>query len=668
MTVTGPAGTDSQPVRLIFGALLLVLLLASLDQTIVATALPTIVGDLGGISKLSWVVTAYLLASTVAGPVYGKLGDLYGRKGVLQAAIVIFLVGSALCGISQNMTELIAFRAIQGLGGGGLFVLTIAVVADIIPPRDRGRYQGFFGGVFGLSTVIGPLLGGFFVDNLSWRWIFYVNIPIGLIAFAVIATVFKARHERARHKIDYLGAVLLAGGLSAIVLYTSLGGTTYPWGSPQLIAMFVAGVVLLAAFVFVETRAPEPLLPLEIFRNRVFTVTSAVGFIVGFALFGAVTYLPLYLQDVKGHSPTTSGLLITPMMAGLLITSIGSGQLISRFGRYRPFPIVGTAIMAVGLGLLSRLHVDTPTLVAAGYMLVLGLGLGMVMQVLVLAAQNAVDYKYLGVATSGSTLFRQVGGSIGVAIFGAIFANQLAANLATRLPPGARVPTSLNPAELKQLPPALHDAYATAITLALRPVFLTAAAIAVLGFLLAWLLRDVPLKATAQAPDPGDGFHFARDANGLRELERSLSLLAARDHGWELYQRLAGRADLDLTPPQLWLLARLGERPPLTGPQLSEQLHAEGSQITDTLEELLARSLVQTEDDGTFTLAARGREDYEQLVAARSAGLRELLAGWQPDQHRELQELIDKLARDLVSEMPGDAKRREGAALAGGSR
>src|SRR3954471_7597775 len=443
---------QNQRVRLIFGALLLVLLLASLDQTIVSTALPTIVGDLGGVSDLSWVVTAYLLSSTVVGPVYGKLGDQYGRKIVLQVAIVIFLVGSALCGISQNMTELIVFRGIQGLGAGGLIVVTIAVIGDIFPPRERGRYQGYFGGVFGISTVAGPLLGGFFVDNLSWRWIFYVNVPIGLIALAVIATAFQPRTDHVKHAIDYLGALLLAGGLSAIVLYTSLGGTTYPWGSAGMVALIVGGFALLGAFVFVESRAAEPILPLEIFRNRVFTVTSVIGFIIGLALFGAITYLPLYLQDVKGHSPTTSGLLITPMMAGLLITSIGSGQLISRFGRYKPFPIAGTAIMAIGLALLSRLQVDTSTLVAGAYMLVLGLGLGLVFQVLVLAAQNAVDYKYLGVASSGSTLFRQIGGSDGVAIFGAIFATQLARTLAAKLPAGAHVPASPNPAALKRLP------------------------------------------------------------------------------------------------------------------------------------------------------------------------------------------------------------------------
>ena len=649
-----PTGSNARRVRLIFGALLLVLLLASLDQTIVSTALPTIVGELGGISKLSWVVTAYLLASTVVGPLYGKLGDLYGRNGLLQGAIVVFLVGSALCGLSQNMTELIVFRAIQGLGGGGLIVLTVAVVGDIIPPRDRGRYQGFFGAVFGLSTVVGPLLGGFFVDNLSWRWIFYVNLPIGLIALAVISVAFESRTDKTEHSIDFLGAALLAGGLSAIVLYTSLGGTTYAWSSPPMLALVAAGVVLLVAFVFAELRAAEPILPLELFRNRVFRVSGAVAFIVGLALFGAVTFVPLYLQNVKGHSPTVSGLLLTPMMAGILVTSIGSGQLISRFGRYKPFPIAGTAIMAVGLFLLSRLHVGTPTLVGGAYLLVLGLGLGLVLQVLVLVAQNAVDYEYLGVASSGATLFRQIGGSIGVALFGAIFANRLAHELAATVPSGVQRPSMPSPAALRDLPPALHAVYATAITEALHPVFLAAAGIAAVGFVLAWFLPEVPLKATAQAPDPGDGFHAARDANGLRELERALSSLAARDQRWEMYERLAGRAELDLPPPPLWLLARLGERPPLTAPQLEEQLDGDDRQFESELEELGKRGLVYIENDGTTTLTTAGRAGYERLVAVRRARLSELLSGWEPDQHRELEELVERLARDLASDIPRD--------------
>jgi EmrB/QacA subfamily drug resistance transporter len=653
--IPGQAG-QNQRVRVIFGALLLVLLLASLDQTIVATALPTIVGDLGGVSDLSWVVTAYLLSSTVAGPVYGKLGDQYGRKVVLQSAIVIFLIGSALCGISQNITELIVFRGLQGLGAGGLIVITIAVIGDIFPPRERGRYQGYFGGVFGVSTVAGPLLGGFFVDNLSWRWIFYINLPIGLIALAVIAAVFQPRTDHEKHTIDYLGAALLAGGLSAIVLYTSLGGTRYSWTSPGMLALIVGGVALVAAFVFAESRAAEPVLPLELFHNRVFSVTSAVGFIVGLALFGAVTYLPLYLQDVKGHSPTISGLLILPLMVGLLISSIGSGQLISRFGRYKPFPVAGTAIMTVGLLLLSRLHVDTSTVVTGAYMLVLGLGLGLVIQVLVLAAQNAVEYKYLGVASSGSTLFRQIGGSIGVAVFGAIFANQLAANLVGKLPPGAHVPASAaNPAVVKRLPPAVHDAFVTAITEALTRVFLVAAGIAALGFLLTWLLPERTLKTTTQAPDVGDGLQPARDDNALREIERALSNLARREERWQLYERLAARAGIDLAPPELWLLARLGERAPLTETQLDEQLPVDPLQIAAALEELENRSLVQGEDGGPIELTKSGRADYERLVAARSAGLRELLSGWDPDENPQLRQLVDKLGRDLVSEIPAPA-------------
>ena len=504
------APQPQQSVRMIFAALMLVLLLASLDQTIVSTALPTIVGDLGGLAHLSWVVTAYLLASTIAGPLYGKLGDLYGRKSVLQVAIVIFLIGSVLCGISQSMFQLIAFRTLQGLGAGGLMVVTLAVIGDVIAPSERGKYQGYFGGVFGVSTVIGPLLGGFFVDNLSWRWIFYVNLPVGAAALTMIALAFHPHTIRQRHAMDYLGASSSPGrsrrSSSSRASAARRGRGTRRRSS----ALIVASIILLPLFLLVEHRASEPIMPLSLFRNHTFSVTSAVGFIVGFALFGAITYLPLYLQVTKGSSPTKSGLQLTPLMGGVLVTSITSGQLISRFGRYRMFPIIGTGVMTIAMVLLSLLHAGTSVWVRCALRAVLGLGLGMVMQVLVLAVQNSVDPAVMGVATSGSTLFRQVGGSIGVALFGTIFANRVRVELAHRLPAGAHVPKTINPAEIKRLPPQAHDAFAQAFSAALHPVFITAAAVSLVAFGLSWLLREQPLRTHAHArasdamPVPGE--------------------------------------------------------------------------------------------------------------------------------------------------------------------
>ena len=356
-----PASITHKQVLVVFSGLVLAMLLAALDSTIVSTALPTIVGELGGLSHLAWVVTAYLLAQTVVTPLYGKLGDLYGRKRVMQGAIVLFLIGSMLCGTSQNMTQLIVFRAVQGLGGGGLIVTTQAIVGDIVPPRERGRYQGIFGAVFGVSSIAGPLLGGYFTAHLSWRWIFYINLPLGILAMVVLALTLPSRAERVRHAIDYAGAALLAVALSAVVLIADLGGTAFAWSSPLIVGFTVAALVASLGFVIVERRAPEPVLPLRLFANRAFWVTSTVGFVVGFALFGSVTYLPLFLQVAKGVSPTSSGLQMVPMMGGMLLTSIASGQLISRTGRYKIFPVVGTAVMTVGLFLLSRMTPGTST-------------------------------------------------------------------------------------------------------------------------------------------------------------------------------------------------------------------------------------------------------------------------------------------------------------------
>ena len=644
--------------RVIVGALLLVLLLSSLDQTIVSTALPTIVCELGGIEHLSWVVTAYLLASTIVLPLYGKLGDLYGRKIVLQAAIVIFLIGSALCGISQNMPELIAFRAVQGLGGGGLFVSAFAVVGDVIAPRERGRYQGYFSGVFAASTVLGPLVGGFFVDNLSWRWIFYVNLPLGAIALFAITTVFRWRGRPGRHAIDYVGAGVLAVSLASLVLFTSLGGTTFAWGSPESVVLAVVGVGLLPVFVLVEHRAREPILPLGLFRIRMFNVSSAIGFIVGLAMFGAITFLPLYLQIAKGYSATGSGLLLTPLMAGMLIVSTIGGQLIVRYGRLKPFPIVGTLTLTVGLLLLSGLRVTTPIWHACLFMVVIGLGMGACMQVLTIAVQNAVGYEHLGVATSGVTLFRQTGGSLGVALFGAIFANRLHANLAHLLP-GVHLPTRMTPQQADRLPGPVHDAYAHALTLSLQPVFLAAAGVSALAFLLGWLWHEVPLRKTTAVEARAESLSTPRDADSLREIEAALSSLARREERWELYRDSAARIGLDLEPPALWLLGRLGERPSATEEEIRSEHVVDDRLLSEAVEELTRSGLAAGGDGGPLVLTPAGRDPYEQLVARRAELLRELLQGWNPEQHPELRRLSDELARSLVAEMPVPSTERE---------
>ena len=491
---------ERRRLMVVFGALMLAMLIAALDQTIVSTALPTIVGDLGGLTQLSWVVTAYILTSTISTPLYGKIGDLYGRKRIFQGAIVIFLVGSMLCGLSQNMAELIGFRALQGIGAGGLMVGSQAIIGDIVSPRERGRYMGYFGAVFGLATVAGPLLGGFLVDHATWRWVFYINVPIGIAALVATGLVLHLPRQRREHRIDYLGASLLGAGVTCIVLLTTWGGTEYPWASAQTLGLSLASVVLLGAFIQVERRAVEPILPLQLFRNSVFAVTNAAGFIIGLALFGSIVFLPQYLQIVKGDGATNSGLLLVPMMVGLLITSIVSGQLISRTGRYKIWPILGTAVTVIGLFLLSTMGAATPPIVTAAYMVVLGLGLGGVMQVLVVVVQNSVAQKDLGTATSTATFFRSMGGSIGVPIFGAIFSNVLIAKLVTDLPKGFHLGGlsggigNASPQVLDKLPAVIHSGVVHAFSQSLGSVFLAGVPFAVIALVLVCLIKEVPLR------------------------------------------------------------------------------------------------------------------------------------------------------------------------------
>ncbi|WP_041490744.1 MDR family MFS transporter [Burkholderia cepacia] len=497
-TLLAPPAADAAhrdaPTGLIVAALLLVMLLSALDQTIVSTALPTIVGELGGLDQLSWVVTAYLLSSTVVLPLYGKLGDLYGRKIVLQAAIVLFLAGSALCGVAQDMTQLIVLRALQGLGGGGLMVVTMAAIGDLVPPDRRARYQGMFGGVYGLATIVGPLLGGFLVEHLSWRWIFTINLPLGLLALAVIGVAFRPHTAHVKHRIDYMGAAFLATALTCVILFTSEGGSLLPWSSPQLWMTLVLGVVAIGGFIYEERLAAEPIMPLELFRQRTFVLMSLIGFVVGIALFGSVTFIPLYLQVVKGSTPSQAGMQLLPMMGGMLAMSVASGRLISRLGTYRPFPIAGTLIGGVAMALLSTLSLDTPLPTMYAYMALLGIGLGMVMPVLTLAVQNTVEFRHMGVATSGATLFRSIGGSLGVAAFGALFSHGLQSRMQQALPAGTELPPALGPAAVHLLPEAVRDAYLHAFAGSLHVVYLAAAAVIAIAFVLAWFVESTPLR------------------------------------------------------------------------------------------------------------------------------------------------------------------------------
>jgi EmrB/QacA subfamily drug resistance transporter len=650
--------SDRRSVLLVVSGLMLVMLLASLDQTIVSTALPTIVGELGGLEHLSWVVTAYLLAVTVVTPLYGKLGDLYGRKIVLQGALALFLVGSVLCGLAQGMTELIAFRAIQGLGGGGLMVSAQAAIGDVVPPRERGKWTGLFGAVFGVSSVAGPLIGGFLTTNVSWRWIFYVNVPLGLVALGVLAVTLPGTRERVQHTIDYAGTLMLAVTLSALVLATTLGGTSYAWDSPFILALFATTLVGIPAFVIIERRAKEPILPPSLFRNRVFTVTSAVGLVVGFALFGGLTFLPLFQQVVRGASPTSSGLQLLPVMGGLLLTSILSGQVITRTGRYRWFPIAGTAIGVIGLLLLAQLDRGTSTALAAVYMLIFGMGLGMVMQVLVLAVQNAVDYEMLGVATSGATLFRSIGGSLGTALLGAVFSNKLSHELAANLPLGGRGAAaaanvgSLDPSAVQRLPAGIRGAYLDSFTAAIDLVFLVAAGVMFIAFLLTWLLPEEPLRQTVRTAGLQQAFAAPEDTDSVREVARELSVLVGREGVIDFLERAAARADLDIPPAGGWLLARAASDGTVDVPQLAEAHDVDLDRLRAACRELHARDLLTNGPDHSTGLTPAGARAVDALADARCAALEDLVADWSPAEHPELNRYVEQLSNDLATQAP----------------
>ncbi|GAB2716841.1 MFS transporter [Kitasatospora kifunensis] len=650
-------------------ALLLALLLAALDQTIVSTALPTIVSDLGGLEHLSWVVTAYLLASTAATPLWGKLGDMYGRKRFFQASIVIFLIGSALCGVAQNMGELIAFRALQGLGGGGLIVLTQAIVGDLVPPRDRGKYQGLFGAVFGATSVLGPLLGGFFVDQLSWRWVFYINLPVGVVALVVIAAVLHSVEVKRQHKIDYLGIVLIASVATCLVLMTSLGGVTYPWGSWQIIGLGVLGVVLLVAFVQVERTAAEAVLPPRLFASRTFSLVAVISFVVGFAMFGALTYLPTFLQVVQGVSPTMSGVHMLPMVLGMLVTSIGSGQIVARTGHYRIFPIAGTAVVTVGLILLSRLTESTSTTVMSLYFLVFGLGLGLVLQVLVLIVQNSVGYQDLGAATAAATFFRSIGASFGVSIFGTIFTTGLTHKLTdalrgATLPPGFS-PSSItaDPRVIKTLQAAVEHKVLHAYASSIAEVFLYAAPVAFVAFLLSLFVQEQPLRASVTAPDLGESIGMNPvERSSVDEIARALTVLNTREARRGLYRRITAEAGLDLPPAASWLLLQMHQQGSVEPAELAERRILPPSVVEAAAREVEGRGLA-LRNGLPLRLTEEGEQAALKLVAARRAQLAALCGDWDEKQFADLAQLLTRLSAVLCGDQrdrPDPADRAVG--------
>ncbi|OBH08835.1 MDR family MFS transporter [Mycobacterium sp. E3247] len=637
---SGPkdVAVDPQRRNFIFVAVLLGMLMAALDQTIVATALPTIVANLGGAGHQSWVVTSYLLASTIATALVGKFGDLFGRKRVFQAAVVFFIAGSVLCGLSSSMGMLVAARALQGIGGGGLMVTAMALIGEVIPLRDRGRYQGAMGAVFGVTTVIGPLLGGYFTDHFTWRWAFWINVPISVVVFFVAAAAIPALSDRTKPVIDYIGIVFVGLGAAGLTLATSWGGTTYPWGSPTIIGLFVGSVIALCVFAWVESRAAAPILPTRLFGSPVFTVCCVLSFVVGFAMLGALTFLPTYMQFVDGVSATTSGLRTLPMVIGMLATSMGSGVIVGRTGRYKLFPVAGTAVMAVAFFLMSRMDPSTSVFVQSLFLVILGAGIGMCMQTLVLIVQNTVGFDDLGVATSGVTFFRTIGSSFGAAIFGSLFTNFLhnrigPAMAASRAPAAA----AASPEALHRLPRQAAAPIVAAYAESLTHVFLWAVPVALAGFVLALFLREVPLREMHDSTiDLGDAFGMPNTETPDQMLEGAVERMLRGVPGMRL-RSIAMRPDCRLDVAGLWGVLRINRYEQMYGTarltDIAEYLRIPFEVLEPTFSRLIATGYARGDGDQLWLTPAGAQQvDY----------VHSLLVGW----------LVDKLARS-----PGFAGR-----------
>lgn len=634
----------------VFLAVVLGMLLAALDQTIVATALPTVVADLGGAGHQSWVVTSYLLASTIVTAVVGKLGDIFGRKKVFQVAILLFLAGSVLCGLSESMGMLVASRALQGLGGGAITVTAVAVIGEVIPLRERGKYQGALGAVFGVTTVVGPLLGGLFTDHLGWRWAFWINVPVAMVVIAIAAVAIPEMARAGRAVVDYAGIVLVGLGAAGLTLATSWGGTTYAWGSATIIGLFVASVLALVGFVIVERRAPEPILPMRLFANPVFTVCCVLSFVVGFAMLGALTFLPTYMQFVDGVSATASGLRTLPMVAGLLVTSLGSGAIVGRTGKYRIFPIAGTAIMALGFVLLSRMDADTSTLTQSLFLLILGTGIGLSMQVLILVVQNTVDFADLGVATSGVTFFRTIGSSFGAAIFGSMFANFLSARIPAGAPPDPKV--------LHSLPHETAAPIITAYADSLSQVFLLAAPVAVVGFVLALFLKQVPLRdaAASGSTDMGEGFGMPTTESPEKLLEVAVGRLLQHSNGIDL-EAVARTSNSRLGTAQLWVLMLIYRYAAATGAadllDIADDRRVPRQVLEPTFDRLVATGFA-TRSGSEYTLTPAGSAEVSAARNVISSWITETLT--QSDEFHgaperiHVQSALDRIARGVLIE------------------